>query len=141
VANRIRLSERTYARGVLDSVAVLYLGVPSIASALWLGHAGWSWHRPARRSPLGVVLLVALPVAAALACVAFGHVDDPPRSMHDPLPPGDHGDLRLGLLIVFFELVGCWLVVLALEVVLVPVRSLRRHRVADAGRAPGSDGS
>jgi hypothetical protein len=51
------------------------------------------------------------------------------------------GTCGLGLLIVFFELVGCWLVVLALEVVLVPVRSLRRHRVADAGRAPGSDGS
>ena len=55
---------------------------------------------------------------------------------YDALPPGEHGDLRMRLLVLGVELVLAGVVTLALEAVLAPVRSSRRRRL-EAGQ-PGS---
>jgi len=63
-------------------------------------------------------------------------VHDAPRSRYDALPRGEHGDLRLRLLVLGLELVIAGVVTLALEAVLAPGRSTRLRRL-EAGQ-PGS---
>ena len=65
-----------------------YLYVPAVVLAVWLGHAVWSWTRPHRRDPFGVLLLAGLPVATVVAFVAFALAHDPGRGQYDALPPG-----------------------------------------------------
>ena len=108
-------------------MSVVYLGVPAVVLPLWFLHAGWSWSRPGRRSPFGFIVLAGLPVAAVLAFVMFANVrDQAPVSQFDPLPRGDHGDLRVKLLVVSCELALAWCILLGLESVLGVVRSSRR---------------
>lgn len=119
------------------ATAALYLGVPSATFVLWLVHTWWWWRRPERRNPFTVLLFAAAPAAALVTFIRFGSVQD--RPPNDPLPPGDHGDLRLRLLIVGVELVFSWLVVLCLELMLGPIRSRRRRRDRTHNPRPTGD--
>jgi len=122
-------------------VTPFYLYVPAVVLAVWLGHAVWSWTRPHRRDPFGVLLLAGLPVATLVAFVTFALVHDPERGQYDALPRGDHGDLRVRLLVVVLELVAAGVVVLALEGVLAAVRTSRRRRVGSAPPVRVPEGS
>lgn len=122
-------------------VEVLYLGVFTVTFVLWLGHGWWSWRRPSRMDPFGWVLLFGLPIGAVVAFVAFGSVHSLPKGIHGPLPRGDHGDLRLRLLVLAGEFVVSWLAVLLLEAVLVAVRESRRGRLRSDEAGQAIDGS
>lgn len=122
-------------------VELLDLGVFTVTLVLWLAHAWWSWSRPSRTDPFGWLLLAGLPVVAVVTLVAFGSAPAPPEGTSAPLPRGDHGDLRLRLLILTAELVVAWLLVLFLEAVLVAVRESRRGHLRNSAAERPADNS
>lgn len=106
----------------------LFSVTPALTLVVWLVHAWWSWSRPQRFDPSGILLFGGIVVALIATVVAFGMA--PVRDMDDPSPwpPGQH-DERMTLIFLFAELVAIGFVALVLEVVLIPLRAVRRSRI------------